>query len=275
MTDTWQPAPYTTDEVHNSGVLWHEVNEVSAEQLRRIFELDPTISQRIVEHRSNAGRIADVQELLGIEGMTPELLAHLTAHEDDLTPNADLQRELGLPDQEMAPVPDLLNAFAQRHRLEGLAVITSLGVWVGGGLPANLSQEHFLEQVPMTVHDLSEDLSKIDVTEPPGYSLSADGYDVVIQRAGVLLLLAVQPPDAFDLAAGDQLTALRREMMRRFRPRLYVAAPKTAEDILFDCPQCHQRVAIDHRAAGFEIDCPGCSIPLIVPEHSLIIAANH
>jgi hypothetical protein len=37
-------------------------------------------------------------------------------------------------------------------------------------------------------------------------------------------------------------------------------------DIRFVCPQCAQHIAIDEAGAGLQIECPGCRVPLIVPE---------
>jgi hypothetical protein len=36
-------------------------------------------------------------------------------------------------------------------------------------------------------------------------------------------------------------------------------------DIVFNCPNCDQELAIDQSGAGTQIDCPSCSQPLTIP----------
>jgi hypothetical protein len=156
-------------------------------------------------------------------------------------------------------------------------VVTPLGLWVAGFLPEELANDQFLEQIPLTLHDLSGDLSKLKLAETQSFSISTEEYDLLIQRAGVLFIVAVQPPDQFDSSVFEKLEKVRCEVVRRYRPRFYLYhhAEKTPDDIIFDCPRCDLRIVIHKSAAGFEIDCPRCKnmgveTRLIVPEKSLV-----
>jgi len=37
-------------------------------------------------------------------------------------------------------------------------------------------------------------------------------------------------------------------------------------DVIFDCPNCDQELAVDSEAAGSEIECPTCSTVLTIPD---------
>ena len=39
-------------------------------------------------------------------------------------------------------------------------------------------------------------------------------------------------------------------------------------DIIFNCPQCQSKLAIDERGAGMVIDCPKCSLEVTIPQRS-------
>ena len=265
-------APNDVDTVTSSGVLMVDANEVSAEQLRDIFEMPEELAHNIVDVRTQVVTIMDLNSLLQVPGVDEASFRRWTSEEDVTTPNTELQQALGLPTDRVVPLQELLQASMRDAKLEGLAVLTPLGLWVAGFLPEGLSHDHFLEQVPLTIHDLSDNLSKLGLAETRSFSLSTEEHDVLIQRAGVLYVVAVQSPDAFDNQVHEKLEKLRREIVRRYRPRLYLYlhAEKTPSDIVFDCPKCVLRIVIDQSASGYEIDCPKCKAALIVPDQSLI-----
>jgi hypothetical protein len=37
-------------------------------------------------------------------------------------------------------------------------------------------------------------------------------------------------------------------------------------DIIFNCPECQQELAVDNSGAGTEIDCPTCGVKITVPQ---------
>ena len=39
-------------------------------------------------------------------------------------------------------------------------------------------------------------------------------------------------------------------------------------DIVFDCPNCNQELAVDSSGAGSQIDCPSCGATIAIPEKS-------
>lgn len=39
-------------------------------------------------------------------------------------------------------------------------------------------------------------------------------------------------------------------------------------DIIFNCPQCEQELAVDASGSGSEIDCPSCGASIVIPEKS-------
>lgn len=39
-------------------------------------------------------------------------------------------------------------------------------------------------------------------------------------------------------------------------------------DIVFDCPNCNQELAVDSSGAGSQIDCPSCGATITIPEKS-------
>jgi DNA-directed RNA polymerase subunit RPC12/RpoP len=44
-------------------------------------------------------------------------------------------------------------------------------------------------------------------------------------------------------------------------------------DIVFNCPNCEQELAVDSTGAGSDIDCPSCHETITIPEQSTRIAA--
>lgn len=272
MATSLQPAPNDLDTVTSSGVLQVDINEVSAEQLRDIFELSEELAHRIVDYRADAQRIFDLQDLSRIQGLDEPTLKRLTEQPDASAPDVDLQKSLGLAEDRQVPLQEMLEAAIRDARLEGLAVVTPLGLWVAGFLPPELAAEEFLEQIPMTLKELGSDLSKLKLAETRTFSLSTEEYDILIQRAGIFFLVAVQPPDFFDRETHEKIDRIRREIVRRYRPRFHFFhhAEKTPEDILFDCPKCDLRIVIHKSAAGYEVDCPRCEARLIVPDRSLV-----
>jgi DNA-directed RNA polymerase subunit RPC12/RpoP len=44
-------------------------------------------------------------------------------------------------------------------------------------------------------------------------------------------------------------------------------------DIVFNCPNCEQELAVDSAGAGSEIECPSCHETITIPEQSTAIAA--
>ena len=267
-----QAAPNDLDAIASSGVLLVDVNEVSAEQIRDIFELREELAQKIVDYRSESMRIFNFDELSKVNGLDPSTIQRLTSVEESASADADLQKSLSLPTDRAVPLQDLLEAAMKDAKLEGLALVTPLGLWVAGYLPDDLAHDHFLEQIPLTLHDLSGDLSKLNLAETQSISVSTEEYDLLIQRAGVLFIVAIQPPDSFEQAVHEKLEKIRREIVRRYRPRfhLYHHAEKTPDDVIFDCPKCDLRIVIHTSAGGYEIDCPRCKVSLIVPNKTLV-----
>lgn len=272
MAPSLQPAPNDLDAITSSGVLLVDVNEVSAEQLRDIFELKEEIAQKIVDYRTESMRIFKFEDLEKVNGLDPATIQRLVSAEEVTDVNAELQKSLGLPDDQSVPLQDLLEAVMKDAKLEGLALVTPLGLWVAGFLPDHLAHDNFLEQIPLTLHDLSSDLSKLKLAETQSISVSTEDYDLLIQRAGVLFIVAIQTPDLFEQGVHEKLEKIRREIVRRYRPRfhLYHHAEKTPDDIIFDCPKCDLRIVIHHTAKGYEIDCPRCKTALIVPDKTLV-----
>ena len=45
-------------------------------------------------------------------------------------------------------------------------------------------------------------------------------------------------------------------------------------DIIFDCPNCQQELAVDSSGAGTQIECPSCSETITIPEESTKPAAE-
>ena len=45
-------------------------------------------------------------------------------------------------------------------------------------------------------------------------------------------------------------------------------------DIIFDCPNCQQELAVDSAGAGTEIECPSCGETITIPEESTKPAAE-
>jgi DNA-directed RNA polymerase subunit RPC12/RpoP len=43
-------------------------------------------------------------------------------------------------------------------------------------------------------------------------------------------------------------------------------------DIVFDCPNCEQELAVDSAGAGSEIECPSCGETITIPEKSTKVA---
>jgi hypothetical protein len=217
-------------------------------------------------------RIFTFDELAKVNGLDADTLQKLISDAETADADAELQKSLGLPADQAVPFQELLEAAMKDANLEGLALVTPLGLWVAGYLPENLAHDHFLEQIPLTLHDLGADLSKLKLAETQSISVSTEEYDLLIQRAGVLFVVAIQGPDSFEQATHEKLEKIRREIVRRYRPRfhLYHHAEKTPDDIIFDCPKCDLRIVIHHTAKGFEIDCPRCKIPLIVPNKTLV-----
>ena len=39
-------------------------------------------------------------------------------------------------------------------------------------------------------------------------------------------------------------------------------------DIVFDCPNCNQELAVDGAGAGTEIECPACGETITIPQES-------
>ncbi|MGH7991705.1 MAG: hypothetical protein ACREDS_16135, partial [Limisphaerales bacterium] len=39
-------------------------------------------------------------------------------------------------------------------------------------------------------------------------------------------------------------------------------------DIIFDCPNCNQELAVDSSGAGSEIECPSCGETITIPQQS-------
>lgn len=267
-----QAAPNDLDAIASSGVLLVDVNEVSAEQIRDIFELREELAQKIVDYRSESMRIFNFDELSKVNGLDPSTIQRLTSVEESASADADLQKSLSLPADRAVPLQDLLEAAMKDAKLEGLALVTPLGLWVAGYLPDDLAHDHFLEQIPLTLHDLSGDLSKLNLAETQSISVSTEEYDLLIQRAGVLFIVAIQPPDSFEQAVHEKLEKIRREIVRRYRPRfhLYHHAEKTPDDVIFDCPKCDLRIVIHASASNYEIDCPRCKVSLIVPNKTLV-----
>ncbi len=267
-----QAAPNDLDTIASSGVLLVDINEVSAEQIRDIFELEEELAQKIVDYRTESMRIFAFEEFSKINGLDSATLQRLTSVEEASGADADLQKSLRLPADRAVPLQELLEAAMKDAKLEGLALVTSLGLWVAGYLPDELGHDHFLEQIPLTLHDLSGDLSKLKLAETQSISVSTEEYDLLIQRAGVLFIVAVQPPDSFEQEVHEKLEKIRREIVRRYRPRfhLYHHAEKTPDDVIFDCPKCDLRIVIHASAGGYEIDCPRCKVALIVPNKTLV-----
>lgn len=272
MAPSLQSAPNDLETITSSGVLLVDVNEVSAEQIRDIFELKEELAQKIVDYRTTAMRIFQFDELSKVGGLDDATIQRLISAEETEGANAELQQSLGLPADQEVPLQDLLEAAMKDARLEGLALVTPLGLWVAGFLPDNLAHDHFLEQIPLMLHDLGADLSKLKLAETQSISVSTEEYDLLIQRAGVLFIVAIQSPDTFEQSIHEKLEKVRREVVRRFRPRfhLYHHAEKTPDDIIFDCPKCDLRIVIHHSAKGFEIDCPRCKTALIVPDKTMV-----
>jgi DNA-directed RNA polymerase subunit RPC12/RpoP len=44
-------------------------------------------------------------------------------------------------------------------------------------------------------------------------------------------------------------------------------------DIIFDCPNCQQELAVDNSGAGTQIECPSCSETITIPQESTKPAA--
>jgi hypothetical protein len=272
MASSLQPALDDLDTIASSGVLLVDVNEVSAEQIRDIFELKEEIAQKIIDYRTQAMRIFQFDELSKVGGLDDATIQRLISAEETEGANPELQQALGLPSDQIVPLQELLEAAMKDAKLEGLALITPLGLWVAGYLPDDLAHDSFLEQIPLMLHDLGADLSKLKLAETQNISVSTEQYDLLIQRAGVLFIVAIQTPDSFEQSVHEKLERIRREIVRRYRPRfhLYHHAEKTPDDIIFDCPKCDLRIVIHHSAKGFEIDCPRCRIALIVPDKTLV-----
>jgi len=272
MAPSLQAAPNDLDTITSSGVLLIDVNEVSAEQIRDIFELKEELAQKIVDYRTESMRIFTFDELSKVNGLDADTIQKLTSASEATDADGQLQQSLGLPADRAVPLQELLEAAMKDAKLEGLALVTPLGLWVAGYLPDNLAHDHFLETIPLTLHDLGADLSKLKLAETQSIAVSTEEYDLLIQRAGVLFVVAIQGPDSFDQGIHEKLERIRREIVRRYRPRfhLYHHAEKTPDDIIFDCPKCDLRIVIHHTAKGFEIDCPRCKTALIVPNQTLV-----
>ena len=272
MAPSLQSAPNDLDTITSSGVLLVDVNEVSAEQIRDIFELKEEVAQKIVDYRTEVMRIFQFDELSKVNGLDPDTIERLISSNEAADADVELQKSLGLATDQAVPLQELLEAVMKDTKLEGLALVTPLGLWVAGYLPDDLAHDHFLEQIPLTLHDLGADLSKLRLAETQSISVSTEEYDLLIQRAGVLFIVAIQPPDTFEQPSHEKLERIRREIVRRFRPRLhlYHHAEKTPDDIIFDCPKCDLRIVINHSAKGFEVDCPRCRTALIVPDKTLV-----
>jgi helix-hairpin-helix protein len=272
MASSLQAAPNDLDTIASSGVLLVDVNEVSAEQIRDIFELREELAQSIVDYRTESMRIFTFEELSKVQGLDEGTIQRLISTDEVADANAELQQALGLPTDRNVPLQEMLEAAMKDAKLEGLALVTPLGLWVAGYLTDDLAHDHFLEQIPLTLHDLGTDLSKLKLAETQSISVSSEEYDLLIQRAGVLFMVAIQPPDSFEAEVHEKLEKVRREIVRRYRPRLhlYHHAEKTPDDIIFDCPKCDLRIVIHHTAKNFEIDCPRCKTALIVPNKTLV-----
>jgi hypothetical protein len=262
--EDWQP--------ENPQLLQFDFNACSEQELCEVFSVDPGLARRIFHYRNEAMHVFDLQDLLKVEGVSPEMLQQWTnpPAADPAGFSAELQQSLGPQADGNAPLPKLIETVCSSAGASGCLLIARNGSILIQNGNSSITLQTLAPKIPELVGSLQGDLMQMSAGTARCQVISFEQNDVILLPASAFYLLAIQPTRSLDPARLNLWNATSAEINRRFPPRFFVEnhAQEASTDVAFDCPNCVLRILVDSSAVGYTFPCPRCQTPVTVPEQS-------
>lgn len=262
--EDWQP--------ENPQLLQFDFNNCTERDLCEVFDIELGLARRLFQHRSEAMHIFDLQDLLKVEGVSPEMLQRWCSppSPDPAGFSPELQQLLGAQADRSAPLPKLMETVSSVTGATACLLAARDGrvLFQNGNGSATL--QTLAPRIPELLDSIHGDLLQMNAGTARCQMINCEQSDVVLAPTSAFFLLALLPPANRDPSRLSLWQATAAEINRRLPPRFYVDnhAQESTTDIAFDCPGCVLRILVDSSAIGYTFPCPRCQTPVTVPAQS-------
>ncbi len=252
-----------------------DFNECAVRDFCEVFQIDSVTAKYLFEYRLESMHVFKFQQLLKLKGITEESLQHISDPKPGLEPNVELQKSLQLEGDKLVPLTQLLEAACEATDATGCLLTTRRGQKVGQFPEGDALFDKLAPQVPEFINVTQDDLLELKSSPAKVQVTRFEANELIFVPAGALYLTTLIAPGKIKPAALKLWQTIANEIRRRYPPRAYINnhASATANDIAFDCPQCHLRILIDKAGVDMNVHCPRCKLKLTVPRETTSLSS--